>query len=283
MPQSIAYRIGLQLGGVWLIVCSLSAAVAEEPLVANSSSGLPRTIDVSVSQERGYAVESESAPSPAPLLSSQTHSDITVQSADDAAVDAGEQRIIKRSSGTGENASSPASTSDERTTMPSGGRMVLALVAVLGLIGLAALVARRLLVIKNRRSGNVKLVDIVARTSIGPRQSLCVVRLADRLLLVGLSPNHMAALDVIDDAETVARLMGDVARQSSESISAGFSNLFQREARQFDLTENEPVTGETSGEEGNASLPADSGWCRARGELSDLLNKVKGLSRLHWH
>ncbi|MBN2212159.1 MAG: FliO/MopB family protein [Sedimentisphaerales bacterium] len=278
MTHSTTYRIVMRLMGLRLIVFSLCFTsfvfATDEPLAANLSADAHIVSDVSLDQAKGSVSGAAAPVDDKPVVLSGA--------ANVAAIEKTEQRIIERSSAVGEQKRLASPPRNDKASSFSGWRTILALIAVLGLIGLATLGARRLL-LKSRKIGGGKLVDVIARTTIGSRQSLCLVRLADRLLLVGLSPNHMAALDVIDDPETVARLMGDVARQSSDSISAGFGNIFQQESQQFNLTDNEPVADETYAKDANPSLMADSGWRRARGELSGLLNKVKGLSRLHWH
>ncbi len=283
MTQSTASRISLRIGGYRLILFGLTVLISVfiegNSLAAKTSPDTGAASDITAVNTNSYA-EATLPSAAAAASSTNPQPAVSAGAANITAMDTAEQRIIERCASSGEKKST-ATSPKARPASPSGGRTILALIAVLGLVGLAALAARRFL-LRSRKTGNVKLVDIIARTSIGSRQSLCLVRLADRLLLVGLSPNHMAALDVIDDPEAVARLMGEVARQSSNSISNGFSNLFQREARQFDLAEEETLSEDTFGEEANSSLSADSGWRRARGELTGLLNKVKGLSRLHW-
>ena len=51
-------------------------------------------------------------------------------------------------------------------------------------------------------------VEVLARNSINPKQSLCLVKLGPRVLLLGLSPNQMTALHTIEDPDEVARRIG---------------------------------------------------------------------------
>jgi len=159
-------------------------------------------------------------------------------------------------------------------------RTVLSLILVLVLIVLAAWLYRRFAM--GSRSGRINsAIEIITRTTISSKQSVCLVRLDRRLVLVGLSPNHMTSLLVLDDPEDIGRLMGLVEKQSPHSISNSFDKLFHRQARDYnlssDVTEEELDTqvfdyqDQTSGQ-----------WSYARRELSGLLNKVKGLARLRF-
>jgi len=162
----------------------------------------------------------------------------------------------------------------------STGRAILSLMLVLALIVLAAWLYRRFTV--GSRSGRVNsAIEIITRTTVNPKQSVCLVRLDRRLVLVGLSPNHMTSLLVLDDPEDIGRIMGLVEKQSPHSVSKGFDKLFHRQAQDYNLSteasDEEPDTqvfdyeDQTSGQ-----------WSYARRELSGLLNKVKGLTRLRF-
>ena len=123
-----------------------------------------------------------------------------------------------------------------------------------------------------RRAGGL---EIIARNHINPKQSMCLVRVGSRLLLVGLSPNHMASLDVIDDPEEISQVLGHIETDRSGSISNTFGRLFHRESRQYppEEVDEEPMEMDSQDEERKPYL-------QVRGELAGLLNKVKGLRRL---
>jgi flagellar biogenesis protein FliO len=108
-----------------------------------------------------------------------------------------------------------------------------ALAGVVGLIvllawGYRAMTGGRLnLLSKPRRPG---LIELVSKTSLSARQSLCLVRVGPRLVLIGQSPENLRTLDVIDDADLAARLIGEAAGQRAGSSQAEFQDCLEREA-----------------------------------------------------
>jgi len=164
---------------------------------------------------------------------------------------------------------------------PSFWRPFLSLLAVLVLIVFCAWLFRRFSP-GSRRGKTNSAIEIIARSTISPKQSVCLVRLGRRLLLVGLSPNHMANLSMVDDPEEIALIMGEMEKQMPNSISKTFDRLFHREAQQYDYppdqTEQTTRDGDTEVFEYDQEEPRQ--WQHARHELSSLLSRVKGLARL---
>jgi flagellar biosynthetic protein FliO len=132
------------------------------------------------------------------------------------------------------------------------------LAGVLGLIALAALVFRRYLP-SRRLVGHSDLLEVVARTPVSPKQSLVVVRVARRFLLLGISPDRVTTLCILDDAQSTAELMTEVASHRPDSSTNAFASSFVEEVGEF----------EESGEE-DPALPAT-------GHVRGLLEKVRQL------
>ena len=164
---------------------------------------------------------------------------------------------------------------------PSFWRPFLSLLAVLALIVLCAWLFRRFFPGSQHGRTN-SAIEIIARSAISPKQSVCLIRLGRRLLLVGLSPNHMANLSVVDDPEEIALIMGEMEKQMPNSISKTFDRLFHRETQQYDdpfgRTEQALRDGDTEVLEYEQDEPRQ--WRHTCHELSSLLSKVKGLARL---
>jgi flagellar biogenesis protein FliO len=128
----------------------------------------------------------------------------------------------------------------------SGGRPWLrtlgALAGVIGLIAFLALGYRAMtsgklsLLAKLRRPG---LIEIVSRMPLSARQSLCLVRIGPRLVLIGQSHDTLRALDVIDDADLAARLVGEAAQQRDGSSRAAFRSCLEREAEGYRPAEDD--------------------------------------------
>lgn len=111
-----------------------------------------------------------------------------------------------------------------------------ALAGVVGLIvllawGYRAMTGGRLnLLSKPRRPG---LIELISKTPLSARQSLCLVRVGPRLVLIGQSAENLRTLDVIDDADLAARLIGEAAGKRAGSSQAEFQDCLEREARSY--------------------------------------------------
>lgn len=81
-----------------------------------------------------------------------------------------------------------------------------------------------------RRPG---LIEVISRTSLSARQSLCLVRVGPRLVLVGVSGDRLSALDVIDDADLTARLAGEQLSRN-QSVGGAFGKLLQTERGSYE-------------------------------------------------
>ena len=87
------------------------------------------------------------------------------------------------------------------------GRMILALALVLGLLWLFARVARsrqggkvgRSLLPGGGTNGTAGRIEMLGRKSLGRHTSIAVVRVSDRTLVVGLTPQHITVLTELSD------------------------------------------------------------------------------------
>jgi len=157
----------------------------------------------------------------------------------------------------------------------SGWRTFGSLLIVLALIIGGTYIFRRL-VMGERLSTGPTGIEVVARNSINPKQSLCLVKLGSRMLLLGLSPNQMTALHTIDDPDEVAELTGLLEQQQPQSISNTFGKLIRQEGEYYDEARV------IKGQEDNFAQERNQPWYQAKGELSSLLDKVKGLARMRF-
>lgn len=194
---------------------------------------------------------------------------------DNAAFGSLETQAIKRNRPQSDVPANSQPAPSANNAIPSKERAVAALVAVLGLIALTVFIFRYFAQ-RQRLTPGGRAIHVVARMGIGPKQSLCLVKLADRILLVGLSPNHMATLDTINDPEQVARLLGQVEKGRPDSISASFDKVFAKETGEYHDEAGAHDVEETP------LVDSHGQWHRARHEVTSLLDKVKGLSRLRF-
>lgn len=118
----------------------------------------------------------------------------------------------------------------------SWARTLGALAAVAGLIVLLAWGYRALtvgnlsLLGKARRPG---LIEIISKTPLSARQSLCLVKIGPRLVLIGQSHDSLCALDVVEDADLAARIAGEAVRGRAGSSAAEFDDCLQRESKAY--------------------------------------------------
>lgn len=145
-----------------------------------------------------------------------------------------------------------AGDSEAGKTAPSRGasnwwRTLVSLAAVVGLIALLAwgykltggLNGGTAFLTGARRT---QLLEVVGRTSLTPRHSVCLVRAGGRVVLVGLSGDRMSPLDVVTDSEA-AKLLGLAAQERSGSAQAAFERTLVEESAQY---ASEPVANEVT-------------------------------------
>jgi flagellar biogenesis protein FliO len=179
--------------------------------------------------------------------------------------------------------SSPADAADPQPNAgslqaPSLWRTTFSLLAVLALIGGGAYLFRRFAWPAGKFRSS-RGIDVLARSVINPRQTLCLIKFGQRLLLIGVSPNHMAALDTVENPDEIAHILAGLEKEGPHSISNTFGSLLRREAREY------PGEESPAGPAIELEYPNEQNqqWYQARGELANLLDKVKGLSRIHLH
>jgi flagellar biogenesis protein FliO len=106
-----------------------------------------------------------------------------------------------------------------------------------------------------------QLLEVVGRTSLSPRHSLCLVRMGGRVVLVGLSGDRMTALDSVGDTEA-SRLLGLIAAEQSDSAHTAFEQTLADESAAYDL------------ETDQSSKPASSS-SSARDTIANTLQRIR--------
>jgi flagellar biogenesis protein FliO len=291
-PKSQKYEINSQerepmvIRRVRLSILCLAAVAAAgvAPFVrAGQSDQKPTTFYVnaapsSSSDTSQPTVSTVAAQSAAPAVVEKTQPLPVEQTATQSASDF-ENRPVRNSNNTAHNpvvASKPVSSGVSGT---SPLRMIFALTAVLGLILIGAIIFRRLVLTGRRGASDRKVIKILAKNMIAPRQYVYMLKLGSRLLVVGVSPSHMATLDTIDDPDEIARLTGSLEQDQPHSISNGFSQWFQRHSGDYDSGRGGDQAVDETG------LVDDSDrrqWSQAHGELHSLLDKVRSLTRMQF-
>lgn len=142
------------------------------------------------------------------------------------------------------------------------------LCAVLGLIGLGVALVRRWLPSATAPTFGGGIL-VLSRQHLSSKQSLCLVRLGRRIVLVGITPERISTLSEILDADEAAAVVAAVERAKPGSFSTLFGKLAGRgggfEADGPELGERGPVR----------ELRGSSG---AADPVRRLIDRVKSLS-----
>ena len=105
-------------------------------------------------------------------------------------------------------------------------------------------------------------IEVLSRTSLSGKQSLVLVRMGRRLLLLGVTGDEMNTLCVVEDPDQVATLVGEAAGGQPGSMTQMFARAFAEESQAYDpnLIDEEEEKAE------------------AREPVRSLLDKVRHLS-----
>jgi flagellar biogenesis protein FliO len=117
-----------------------------------------------------------------------------------------------------------------------------------------------------------RIVEVLARSVLTPRQQVMLIRVGRRLIVVGDSGSHLSTLCEIADPDEVASLMGHV-REEKISAASGFGSLFGRFTRRFESCDEEESSDLIDAQE--TRDPADA---TARSELEGLRDRVRRLA-----
>lgn len=133
------------------------------------------------------------------------------------------------------------------------GRSLLALGAVLALIAGATWAVRKYM--PAAAGGNVgRAIEMLGRYHLAPKQSLCLVRVGRRAVLVGVTPSHMTALLEVRDPEEVHVL-------SAKATKEPFSDSLRKEIDEFvagaDAPSQAPGVIDDAGESKSRVAPRD--------------------------
>lgn len=102
---------------------------------------------------------------------------------------------------------------------------------VLGMIIVVALVIKR--VAKTTHSGSGDVLQVLTRTHLSPKQSIAVVQMGGRLVFVGITPEQISMLRIVEDREEAALLRGQLRIGAAPFGGAAFDKHLSREAKEL--------------------------------------------------
>jgi len=91
-----------------------------------------------------------------------------------------------------------------------------------------------------------KVVEVLGRTYLAPKQGLFIVKLAERILVLGVTGNSINVLSEISQPEEVAGIKELASHSGPESITAAFRSIFGRKREEFSGEVSADMQGETS-------------------------------------
>ena len=173
-----------------------------------------------------------------------------------------EGQLINRRDASG--AASAAATSG-----PSAARVALSLGAVLALVVLLFLAARRFVprgMLAPSAAGGA--VQVLARTVIGPKQRIVLLQVGRRIIVVADDGQRLGTLSEITDADEAAALIAQLQSQRQDgSFSAALSSAMER----FRAAQDAPA---------DTSQPSQQpGLDAMRDEIDGLAQRVRGMAR----
>ena len=152
-------------------------------------------------------------------------------------------------------------------------RVVIALILVIALIFILRALGRYLFPSVTSR-GQSRVVEVLSRSALAPKQQVMLLRVGRRVIVVGDSGAQMNTLCEISDPDEVAGLVGQL-REEKTAAAAAFSSLFGRFNRRFSADEDREETGPA------AELrdePEETAVSSAKGELDGLRERVRLLA-----
>lgn len=138
-----------------------------------------------------------------------------------------EERPLQRSAPR-EDAPSEVKGDVRSNAIPGWLRTTLSLTAVVTLIVVLGFFSRRFPFIHRGKGRSV--IEVISRTSLSAKQTLCLVRIGPRMVLIGAAGDRLTRLDVIDDPELTAELAGMAQQTTGRSSTRAFSERLDDEA-----------------------------------------------------
>lgn len=235
---------------VWLL--SAGGAAADDPI------------------ERAVPGDLEAADQRFPLEGESASASTTLEVSDAALIERGGQKPVGRSS-IRRDATGQRSSPFELGSSPWYRSGLVSICVVLGLVWLIYKVARKW--IPGSKVSDSGVLKVVARTTLTPKQHVALVRLGRRFVMVGVSPDRIDQLCVVDEADEVSELIvrtdGGTAPRSSE-----FDMELSREMSDYDLAHEQEADQEADQE----AVSGSPGTPR-RPPLQELLNRLQSLQR----
>jgi flagellar biogenesis protein FliO len=141
------------------------------------------------------------------------------------------------------------------------------LLAVLATIVVLTMAVRKYFPRMNRLRGG-SAVNVLATQYLSSKQSLSLVRLGRRVVLLGVTPDRISAVAEVCEPEEVAEIVASVERKKPDSFTAALARLRMQDS---DERLVEEITEE------DAPIPADR-LARTGAGVRELAARIRALS-----
>lgn len=184
------------------------------------------------------------------------------------------ERPIPRRGGATDGARPTQGEENAAVTLPDTGLISLfwPLLIVLGLV-VGATAAVRKWMPNAARGGGGGAIKVLARQYISSKQSLCLVRLGGRVVLIGVTPQSMATLSEITDADEMAGIAAALQRGAPGSFSAAMSKVAAVDSDGDDSVDQDAVATAPTGAGGRLDV--------TESRVSELVARIRAISSEH--
>jgi flagellar biosynthetic protein FliO len=152
------------------------------------------------------------------------------------------------------------------------------LAVVLGVFAVAAILLKKAWPGKRLLMGSS--MKIISRTAISSKQTLMMVKLGSRILVLGVTPDQINTLCVVEDPHQVALMLGEAVSDQPSSMTQAFAQAFRDESHAYEGRREQHAEADTyepqarSNRETVSNRPAESDE-----QLRGLLEKVRKMNR----
>ncbi len=153
------------------------------------------------------------------------------------------------------------------TTSPSRFQLMWPLLTVLAMIGGAVFLFRKF-VPRSNRLGRGGAIGVLSNHYLSNKQSLCLVRLGHRLVLVGVTPERISAVMEISDPVEMAEIVASVESKKEGSFTSVLSRFGNRDL---------PKEPARESVEEDSWIPTER-LAKTGTEVRDLVDRIRALS-----
>ncbi len=143
-----------------------------------------------------------------------------------------------------------SNTRSTQTASPSGGwlRMVQPVAVVFGVMALLTWAGRKWLPQARQASNAQSVIRVLARQHLSSKQSLCLVKLGPKVVLLGVTPEHIGSVLEIRDPDEAASLVAAVESSRGRSFTKTMATFTEstKQNEPEDSSSYEPVANDAN-------------------------------------